>query len=244
MEIRSRLMLARRIVVSALFFSTIFAPQPTLSQVDSCRRISELWAPTAGTEEKVQKWDNSIGYAMFFDERLHQDTLTDTFTKLVSRELVAFQAASGLEMNYVLKGNVRLVIFISNDIANAKFLNGKFLSYFFGKDSPGVILPDFGTIFAQSKSLISRGCSSLTIRIPGGDEIRGAVLLLQADGSQLCVDQAIAGALGLVHIFNTKYIDDFDGDSIIAATKQLYDKRVPVGEMYADAMKTVGGICQ
>jgi len=58
---------------------------------------------------------------MFFDERLHQDTLTDTFTKLVSRELVAFQAASGLEMNYVLKGNVRLVIFISNDIATPSF---------------------------------------------------------------------------------------------------------------------------
>jgi hypothetical protein len=237
-------MLARRIVASILFLAAIVASQSALSEVDSCRRVSKLWAPPASSKETVAKWDDSIGYNIFFDDNIKHDSLTDSFAKLVIRELGDFESASGLKIDYVLKGNIRLVVFISNDIENAKFLNGKFLSYFFGKDSPGVILPNFGAIFAQRKSLIERGCSSMIIRIPGGDEIRGAVLLLQADKSQLCVDEAIAGALGLVNIFDDDNVNDFDRDAIIDATRQLYDKRVSAGEMSAVATKTIEGICQ
>jgi len=59
-------------------------------------------------------------------------------------------------MNYVLKGNVRLVIFISNDIANAKFLNGKFLSYFFGKDSPASYCLILALFCAKQESYLAR----------------------------------------------------------------------------------------
>ena len=211
-----------------------------------CKALSQLWIPSGN--ETVAKWASQppfINYALLFDEHIKHGEKLDKFLDLVMHAWRDYQGPTNLNFQFTVKGSVRLFIFVSDDIANSKFLNGKYLTYVFQRDWPTLRGPDFGQLFAARHDLISRGCSSFFIRRPDVSNIQGAVMLLQVDKDGICVDRAVAELLGLRNISQDVGLDSsYTNDDFLIATKQLYSTHIVDGQSRSDALANVEEICK